>query len=273
MSKPLEGKQVVLTASRKTEEMTTLINKQGGEVKVFSLQGTVFLDHKDLENDIKLMIENQYEWLILTTGMGTKAIVDAAESIDLKEALLDAWAKTNLVARGYKTIAALKELGLIPKVTDEDGTIRGLISALKNTSFSNQKVAVQLHGLHSPALTSFLENKGAIIHEIYPYKHLPAEREQVEQLFEQLEKGKVDAICFTTYYQVRCLFEYAVSINQADVLRKWFNHTVIAVAVGKVTAEELREWKVERIISPKHERMGAMIVTLSQYVKSMTKLV
>lgn len=37
------------------------------------------------------------------------------------------------------------------------------------------------------------------------------------------------------------------------------------VAVGKVTAEAIKEEGIERIIVPEHERMGAMIIELSRY--------
>ncbi|MDP4107042.1 MAG: uroporphyrinogen-III synthase, partial [Bacillota bacterium] len=42
---------------------------------------------------------------------------------------------------------------------------------------------------------------------------------------------------------------------------------VTAAAVGKVTAEALKEEGVERIITPEIERMGAMIIELSNYYR------
>ena len=39
----------------------------------------------------------------------------------------------------------------------------------------------------------------------------------------------------------------------------------VATAVGKVTAEALREEAIERIVVPEHERMGAMIIELAHY--------
>ena len=51
MGKGLEGKHVILGASRKTEEMSTLIEKQGGTASVRSLQGTVFKAGVEIESD------------------------------------------------------------------------------------------------------------------------------------------------------------------------------------------------------------------------------
>ncbi|MDF2790543.1 MAG: uroporphyrinogen methyltransferase, partial [Neobacillus sp.] len=47
-----------------------------------------------------------------------------------------------------------------------------------------------------------------------------------------------------------------------------FNSHILAVAVGKVTAEALREEGVEKMLVPEHERMGAMIMELSQYYRN-----
>ena len=42
MGNTLSGKHIILGATRKTEEMSKLIEKQGGTASVRSLQGTVY---------------------------------------------------------------------------------------------------------------------------------------------------------------------------------------------------------------------------------------
>jgi uroporphyrinogen-III synthase len=39
----------------------------------------------------------------------------------------------------------------------------------------------------------------------------------------------------------------------------------VAAAVGKVTAQGLREEGIERMVVPEEERMGSMMVTLGRY--------
>ncbi len=43
---------------------------------------------------------------------------------------------------------------------------------------------------------------------------------------------------------------------------------VLAAAVGKVTAEALKEEGVERVLAPESERMGAMIIELAHYYQN-----
>lgn len=48
-------------------------------------------------------------------------------------------------------------------------------------------------------------------------------------------------------------------------MKKVFEERAIAAAVGKVTAEALREEGITRLLAPEIERMGAMIVELTKY--------
>ena len=43
------------------------------------MQGTVFVAKEQLEADVRLFLENQIDWLVLTTGMGTSALIDVAD--------------------------------------------------------------------------------------------------------------------------------------------------------------------------------------------------
>ncbi|XYY60315.1 hypothetical protein ACNSPU_06395 [Bacillus velezensis] len=45
---------------------------------------------------------------------------------------------------------------------------------------------------------------------------------------------------------------------------------MLAAAVGKVTAEAIRDEGVKRVLAPDIERMGAMIIELSRYYESLT---
>lgn len=61
------------------------------------------------------------------------------------------------------------------------------------------------------------------------------------------------------------LFSFVKEHKDIELFRQAFNEEVIACAVGKVTAEALQEEGITRVVAPELERMGAMIVTLSQY--------
>ncbi len=263
----LTGKKVVLAASRKLEEMSILVEKQGGIPIIRSLQGTVFLAEKEVEPTLKKLVAEKTDMIIFTTGIGLETLLEITEKLGIKEQFLEVITEADIASRGYKTFAALKKLELQPMAVDEDGTTEGLIQALQDYHFTAKKVAVQLHGDPAPRLINFLEESGAQVLQILPYQHIAPEAGTVEKLCIEIAQKEVDAVCFTTAIQVRSLFDFARKNGYLEKVTKVFHEGVLAVAVGKVTAEALREEKITNYLAPELERMGAMIVELSKYYK------
>ncbi|MDQ6597184.1 uroporphyrinogen-III synthase [Bacillus salipaludis] len=268
MEKDLMGKRIAITGSRKTEEISMLIKKQGGIPLVRSLQGTVLLSEKEVEPDLKRFVRDGADWVIFTTGMGTNTLYELAKKLDVENEFLQVIRLAKAASRGYKTLSALKELGVNPLAVDQDGTTRGLIQSLEGFDFFNKRVMVQLHGEQAPKLTKFLEDRGAIVTKLLPYKHIAPEAETITTICDELLTDKLDAVCFTTANQVRSLFDFAKRMGSVDGILKAFEFNTHAVAVGKVTQEALREEGIDRVITPENERMGAMVVELSRYYRT-----
>ncbi|WP_339208518.1 uroporphyrinogen-III synthase [Paenibacillus sp. FSL K6-3182] len=262
----LQGKQIVIAGSRKTDEMCMVIEKQGGVPIVRSLQGLTMFDEALLEEPLRNFAEKGADWVILTTGMGSDQIVNTAESIGIKQAVLGRLAEAKIATRGYKTSAFLKRSDLKAIVSTDDGTMDGLIENLEAFDFEGQRVWIQLHGEPAPKLVRFLENKGAShVEAVLPYKHVPPDAATVEQLLSELSAGTVDTVCFTTAVQVHYLFKHAIESGRKELLLNIFNQHIVAAAVGKVTAAALKEYGVERIIVPELERMGALVIEIGRY--------
>ncbi len=75
----------------------------------------------------------------------------------------------------------------------------------------------------------------------------------------------MDAVCFTTAIQVRSLFDFAREKGYINEILHIFNNKATAVAVGKITAEAIREEGIEKLVAPEIERMGAMVIELARY--------
>ncbi|WP_143415671.1 uroporphyrinogen-III synthase [Geobacillus sp. E263] len=261
----MHGKRIVLCASRKLEEMTALIEKQGGIAIVRPAQGTIFSKEGELEDEIRAVIAMRPDWFIFTTGIGVETLLEAAERGKVKEEFVRTIQHANVAVRGYKTIAALKKIGVAPVAASDDGTTKGLIRSLRMHSFADKRVIIQLHGDTAPTLKQFLKENGAACTELLPYRHVAPDSDILEKLYEEVTRGEVDAVCFTAAMQVRFLFSFVKEQKDIELFRRALNEQVIACAVGKVTAEALQEEGITRIVAPELERMGAMIVTLSQY--------
>ncbi|MNN56364.1 bifunctional uroporphyrinogen-III synthetase/response regulator domain protein [compost metagenome] len=124
---------------------------------------------------------------------------------------------------------------------------------------------LQLYGDPNPRLVSWLEEQGASCKQILPYRHIAPPEGALDQLLCDITEGNVDAVTFTSGPQVRFLMEHATKQGKLDQLIQALDGPVIAVAVGKVTAQGLFEAGVPRVVAPKEERMGSMMVELARY--------
>jgi uroporphyrinogen-III synthase len=271
MGKGLEGKRIVLTGSRKIQELSEIIMRQGGIPVIRPQQGTLILQEHEVERDLFQLIESGTDWVIFTTGTGLEALLKLAVRVGIYDQLLEIMRQSKVGVRGYKTFAMLKKLGIQQAVTDDDGTTEGLIRALQEYDFAGQGVTIQLHGEQMPSLVNFFNSKDAVVRTILPYKHVAPNNDISDRLCREIMEGSVDAVCFTTAVQVRYFYQFAESHGIYREINESFCHRVLAVAVGRITAEALKKEGAKRVLMPENERMGAMIVELSHYYQNAIK--
>lgn len=266
MGEQLKGLRVALAGPRKSEEMSRMVGNMGGSAVLRPAQGTVFLDDEALKESILSWIADPPYMTILTTGMGLDAVMDKAEEMGLEGKLLQTLAGSRIAARGYKTVNALKKRGLSPEWRDDDGSTAGLIRGLGPVELEGKKVVLQLHGDPALRLTAWLDEAGALTRLVLPYRHTPPEPGSLELLLDDILNGRVDAVAFTSAPQARFLLEHAEAAGQSGALLHAFAGPVLAVSVGRITAEPLKDAGVERIVMPEQERMGSMFIELGRFV-------
>lgn len=265
MVKALNGKRIAITGSRKLVELSEVIVRQGGIPLVRPQQGSLILQENDVKHDLYRLIESGTDWMIFTTGTGFEALIEQAQQLNIYKPFIEVLRHSKIGARGYKTYAILKKLELKPIVLDDDGTTAGLIRELRGHQFRGLGVTIQLHGEEVPSLVSFFEKEGAVARTILPYKHIAPDLDVTHKLCREIIEGSIDAVCFTTAVQVRYFYQHLKLIGQKEDVNQCFKDRVLAAAVGRVTAEALREEGVDRVLVPDLERMGAMIVEISKY--------
>ncbi|NGM82216.1 uroporphyrinogen-III synthase [Paenibacillus sp. 7124] len=266
MADQLKGVTIALAGPRKSEELAKLISNMGGTALLRPAQGTVFLDGEELRRELEEWTSNPPDWSILTTGMGLDALYQVAGDMGIQERFQEVLAGSMIAARGYKTVNALKKRGLVPNVRDDDGSTSGLIRGLEAFDLRGKTAVLQLHGDPAPRLNAWLKEAGAEVREVLPYRHMPPEQADLERLLTEITEAKVDAVTFTSAPQIRFLAEYADSRGMRQAMLDAFEAGVLAVAVGRITADALKEAGIRRIVMPEQERMGSMIVELGRYL-------
>ncbi|MED3687526.1 uroporphyrinogen-III synthase [Peribacillus butanolivorans] len=264
MSK-LNGRTIALLGARKTEDISKIVHNLGGVPLVRPAQGTVFLDDSHLEEDVTRLIAGEFDWIILTTGVGTELLYKTAVKMEAEARFIEALQSMKIAARGYKTANMLKKLGLQPLIRDDDGSTAGLVRNLDGHLFGDVKVALQLHGDPAPLLMNWLDEQKVEHKEILPYEHIPPEAETMQQLIEEILGGKIDSVVFTSAPQPRNLMKFAREQGVEDKIIDWFKSDVIALAVGKVTAQVVIDEGIKRVIYPEDQRMGSALIELVKY--------
>ncbi|MCP3028322.1 uroporphyrinogen-III synthase [Halobacillus sp. A5] len=260
----LTDKTVAIAADRQAESIGELVRKQGGAPLSFPIQGQKVLNEKDAEADVKKLIESHFDYVILTTGIGSKTLEEAAERLGLQKEYIQALRNTKLAVRGSKTLKWLKENELEPDIVSSDGTMNELVEAISSINLEGQRFFLQQYNKEEQELLDRLNGLPIQLYESLPYHYVAPGDETISELRSLITGQKVDAVVFTSKTQVQNLFE-----ENREALKNGFNGKVTAVAVGSITAAELRKNEVvEHIVEPSKPKMGAMIIALTQYFKA-----
>src|SRR5207249_4765322 len=114
----LQGLKVVSFESRRSKEMAELIRRYGGEPIVAPSMREIPLSENRAALELLPELESgKFDLFLLMTGVGTKTLTEALLTRYSQERIKAALQKTQLIARGPKPVAALKELGLQPAMT------------------------------------------------------------------------------------------------------------------------------------------------------------
>jgi uroporphyrinogen-III synthase len=259
------GLRVLSLESRRAREIALLISNNGGvPVVAPSTREVPSGPTPDELNFASSLLENQFGVVIFMTGVGTRALVQAVESVCSREQFVAALSRTNVVARGPKPIAVLRELGVpIALSVPEPNTWREILQALDENGeklpLKGQRVAVQEHGEPSPELYAGLKERGAEVFPVRVYEWaLPEDIAPLRNAVIALAQNEIDVSLFTSSIQLRHLLHMAEEMQLREEVVLALNKTMVA-SIGPVTSETLREYGVKVDMEPSHPKMGFLV--------------
>ncbi|MBM7551330.1 uroporphyrinogen-III synthase [Thalassobacillus pellis] len=260
----LTGKRVGIAADRSADTISTMVEKKGGTPLKYPLQGQRHLNEQTSLNDVRTFLEAPFDWVILTTGIGASTLANEAEKHGLLTAFVEKLAESKLAVRGKKTLQWCKEFSLSPSLTSKDGTMDGLLSDLSAGTTGNLNIFLQAYNQDDIKIKNTLEKDGHTVVLSKPYSYQKPDTKVISRFRQQIIQRSLDAAIFTSKTQVRNLFE---NVMKTDHLSASFNSHVLAVAVGKVTAQELEQHGIDHVLQPEDAKMGAMVVALDRFYK------
>ena len=260
----MKGRRVAILESRLGKQLAGLIESRGGvPIHAPALAEVPDLDPQAIAALVRSLQASPARAVVFQTGVGTRALFSATDSLGLTQNLLEILSGTIVVARGPKPSAALRSLGVrIDRSAAEPYTTREILASLKDTDLKGARVIIQRHGAANTQLDRALEAGGATVVEIPTYRWaLPQDTAPLVNLAGALERGEIDAAVFTNAEQVRNLFLIAGREKKTEAVRKGLNGAVVA-SIGPVASAALREAGVKVGVEASPPKLGALLAAL-----------
>ena len=256
---PLRGKRVAVLESRLGRELADLVAGRGAEpFHAPALAELPDLDPQAIAALVRSLEARPAKLAIFQTGVGTKALFAATDSLSLTERFNALLRRATVAARGPKPTGALRQRGVhIDRSAADPYTTRELLDAIKDIPVKGERVVVQRHGSVNTELDRALEARGAEVIEIPTYRwSLPGDTAPLAELVGRLERGEMDAVLFTNAEQVRNLF--LVSKKMDKDVKDALNRTLVA-SIGPVASAALREAGVKVGVEASPPKLGALL--------------
>jgi uroporphyrinogen-III synthase len=244
-------------------EMTRLIERHGGRPLVApSLREIPFEDNSAALRFGEQLMREGFDVLVLMTGAGTTALFEVLERRHSNSDLAAALKNTVLIARGPKSVAALKALGF-----PEPNTWVDVVSTLDtHRPVKGLRVAVQEYGLSNPDLLTALTRRGALVTPVPVYRWaLPEDLTPLKQVVSQILDGHVQVILVTNAAQIDHVMQVVEQEGNTPQFKTICRHVVVA-SIGPTASERIRSHGLPVDFEPSHGKMGILVKETSEQV-------
>lgn len=265
----LDGFRIGVTSDRRSEDLIAAFERRGAEVlHAPAIRIAAVDDDAELTRDTAAIIAARPDLLLATTSYGIRRWLEVADAAGLGAELTEVLARARILVRGPKARGAVRAAGLEDSGMSVDETTASLVGQVLADGVAGLTVAVQLHGFPDVDQLARLRDAGARVLTAAPYRwRLPENSARVLRLVDAICTGSVDAVTFTSAPAVDALLATAEQAGKLNDVLDAFADTVIAAAVGPVTAAPLEAAGI-RPISPQRYRMGALIRLVCEHLET-----
>lgn len=263
---PLHGLTVGVTAERKAEELAGLLERRGARVLHGAAVRIVQVEDDERIVDISRgLLAAPPDVVVATTGVGFRGWLAGAERWGLREDLVAALGRAEILARGPKARGAIRGAGLTDAWSPATESSAEVLEHLLDRGVAGLRIALQLHGDPLTDLVDALSSAGAEVVTVPVYRwELPADLGPVDHLTDRLLAGGLDAVTFTSAPAVGGLLRRADARDLREPVVEALRRTLV-VCVGPVTAAPLEAHGVPNV-QPERARLGPMVRALEAAV-------
>ncbi|MEU9479722.1 uroporphyrinogen-III synthase [Streptomyces sp. NPDC048191] len=262
---PLAGFTVGVTAARRAEELSALLDRRGAAVlHAPALRIVPLADDGELLAATKEIIDRVPDVVVATTAIGFRGWVEAAEGWGLGDPLLGRLRQAELLARGPKVKGAIRAAGLTEEWSPSSESLAEVLDRLLEEGVDGRRIAVQLHGEPLPGFVESLRAGGAEVLPVPVYRWMPPEDvTPLDRLLDATVARSLDALTFTSAPAAASLLSRAEDRRLLPELLAALSHDVLPACVGPVTALPLQAHGVDTV-QPERFRLGPLVQLLCQ---------
>ncbi|HEY1436261.1 MAG TPA: uroporphyrinogen-III synthase [Casimicrobiaceae bacterium] len=279
----MKDKTVAILESRAGDRVASLIRKYGGTPFLApALAEVPDVDPERIRALIGAWGSTPPDIFIFQTGVGTRALLAATDSMALTPALLRMLEASIVVVRGPKPTAALGARKVrIDLSADDPFTTHEVLAQLQGaqlqgahaqkTPLRGKRVVVQRYGETNRELEAALEAAGAEVVEIATYRWaVPEDTAPMVRLIDALGRDEIDLVAFTSASQASNLFTVAQRIGKEASLQQSLGRTLVA-SIGPVCSATLRKLAVRVDLEAKPPKLGPLIDAINAALADTTR--
>lgn len=260
----MKSKVVAILETRAGVQLAELIERRGGvPMWAPALEEIADIDPQELVALVAKWHLQPFKAVIFQTGVGTRALFQATDSLNLTDELLELLTHSRVVVRGPKPVGELNRRGVRIDIRAKSPfTTETVLESVAHIPLSGEQVLIQRYGTANHGLTEALAARGAQVRELATYRWaVPTNTQPLERLLDALAASRVDAVVFTSAVQIQNLYVVAETYGRHGDLTHQLNRLVIA-SIGPVCSRAL----VERGIKPTYEanppKLGPLVAGL-----------
>ncbi len=264
---PLRGYVIGVTADRRADEQMQLLEQRGAAC----LHGPMIKTHPlgpadTLARATRDLIARPPDVVLLTTGIGVRGWLEAAEALGLANALIGALDGADVYCRGPKAAGAALTGGLPVTWSSSEATSAALVERLAADGVAGRRVAVQLDGALGAEITRSIRDLGGEAVEVPVYRwSLPEDATAAVRLIRAVVDGRVDAVTFTARPAIDNMVEIAAEVGLAERLLAALGCEVAVFCVGPVCSARARSLGIAAVEEPERARLGALVQHLTSW--------
>lgn len=260
--------RVLSFESRRAREMEALLRQRGWEPTVAPVFAEVPQeDPAEAHAFGRDLLAGVYEQVIFLTGVGVRHLWRTLSAVHGEGELRKALQGVVTVPRGPKPAAALREIGVVPKLLiREPATWREILAALQHEP--RRRTAVIEYGRPDHRLSIGLQDLGVPHTTVAVYHYgFPEDFGHVRAALEGIAERRFEVVLFTASIQYLYLVEAAEKLGMGQEWKKGLHQMVVA-SIGPTMTETLEADQIPVTFEPTQSRMGILVYELEKLLSA-----